>query len=465
LNPLRTVWRFWVEPVGVEPMAAFRIAIALVLLVDTGFSLLPNLALWYTPEGLFSPGSASSWAYPLGNWPPDGDSMWRWSLISPEAGLNEIRLWCIGLMACGYLLLFGAASRLSALGCLLILSSFHARNPNIINAGDILLRCALFYLMLMPAGRAFSWDARALSRLGLARKSTSPAWPLRLGQIQLVVVYLFSGLEKLVNWPYGDWIDGEAVARSLRDPTLTRVDWFVNWPWQVFAPLTWATGLWELLFPLLVLFRLTRRWALAFGVMLHLSVFVLLEVTHFSFTTLAFYLLFVPPALLADLRGRDTVTGERRVFRVFYDTMCPVCRRARNTLARLDWFKRLQFIDLHDREACEPLLKGVSYADQLRQMYVLTPGGEVHGGFDAVRALAPALPPAWLFWPLWVALYLPGVTFAGRRVYHFIARNRFKYARCDDEVCSLHLKLLAGRTMDDEVIAQVIELRRRFKRV
>ena len=74
--------------------------------------------------------------------------------------------------------------------------------------------------------------------------------------------------------------------------------------------------------------------------------------------------------------------------------------------------------------------------------------------------MAPVLP---LCWPIVPLLWLPGVAFVGRRVYAFIARNRFRFAKCDNEFCSMHLKLLAGKEIDDAVIARVVELHTKYR--
>ena len=140
---------------------------------------------------------------------------------------------------------------------------------------------------------------------------------------------------------------------------------------------------------------------------------------------------------------------------VFYDGVCPICRKSRRTLERMDWLGRLRFEDIHDRSVAERELPEVSYADMLRQIYVKRADGSYFGGFECVRALAPVLP---LLWPIAPLLWLPGMRLIGSRMYKFIARNRFRYAKCDDEFCSLHLKLLAGKEVTDDNVRQVVEL-------
>ncbi|MBV6516204.1 MAG: hypothetical protein HPKKFMNG_01865 [Planctomycetes bacterium] len=444
---------FWFARLEAEPAAAFRVTLGCVLMFDVGVTFLPHLDQWFGPQGLYEAGELDWWLAQPG----------RWSLLDAHSDLAALRWAAVGLMVAAYGLIFGLGTRLCALAAFVLLTSFHHRNPNILNAGDILLRSGLFYLALMPSWRAWSLDRLLGRRLGWHAAPLLKAWPVRLAQIQLCLLYLFTGIEKCRPGLEGDWLSGDAVGRSLRFVTIARVDWFSGLPLWLGAPVTWLTLAWELAFGLLVLWQRTRPAALAFGVLVHAGIFATMEVTHFSFTILAFYWLFVPASVLMDMRGQSS-NGERRLLRVFYDTMCPVCNRARRTLQRLDWLGRLKFEDLHDRPLCEAALPGVTYADQLRAMYVLRPDGRHFAGFDALRALMPVLPLFWMLWPLWMLAWLPGFSHLGRALYRYIARNRFRYASCDSEVCSLHLKLLAGREMDDEVVRQVVALHERFSK-
>ncbi len=449
---------FWFKPLPAHPAAAFRIALGLVLMLDAGATLLPNVAQWFGPLGLYEASDYTWWI----------DRPGRWGMFEADTSVEVLRWAVIGLMASAYGLIFGLCTRLAALAAFVLLTSLHHRNPNILSAADILLRSGLFYLALMPSWRAWSLDRLMLGRLARVWTNFGPpaqafsAWSVRLAQVQLCLLYGFTGLEKAQHGFDGDWLNGSAIARSLRFVTIARVDWLSWVPVWATAPVTWLTLLWEIAFPLLIVWRRTRPATLAFGVLVHAGIFLTMEVTHFSFTILAFYWLFVPASVLMDMRGKSQ-DGTRRHYRVFYDTMCPVCNKARRQLTRLDWLGRLRFEDLHDRSLCEASLPGVSYADQLRAMYVLRPDGQFFSGFAAVRTLMPVLPIFWILWPLWMLAWLPGFSHVGAAVYRFIARNRFKYAACDSEVCSLHLKLLAGRELDEEVIAQVIALHERFR--
>jgi predicted DCC family thiol-disulfide oxidoreductase YuxK len=149
--------------------------------------------------------------------------------------------------------------------------------------------------------------------------------------------------------------------------------------------------------------------------------------------------------------GSDT--ADRSQYRVYYDTLCPICRRSRRTLERLDWRRRLVFRDIHDRETMQAELPGVTYNRALREMIVLAPSGKVTGGFDAFRTLARAIP---LWWPLLPLLYVPGVPFLGRRIYRWVARNRYRLLACENDICSLHLRAHSQDNLDEAEIERIV---------
>lgn len=478
-----TFWKFWAHPVRAEPIAAFRISIGLVVALDTSLTLLPHTADWFGPDGL----------YPTVAYQYFVSSMWRWSIIDPAWSIEVLQILLALMILCGLLTALGLFTRGATIGLWVLLVSFHMRNPVILNGGDVLLRSAVFLLMLMPAGAAWSLDNAVRARLlrpvqpSVLRKTSAlffthavlwgevfrgeratgwiRPWSLRLAQLQLCIVYFFTGIDKLRgvspdSGAFGDWVGGHAVFKALNHGTISRFAIFGDLPWWLFAPATWLTLGWEILFPLLVLWRRTRWYALSFGVLLHVGIWLTMEVTHFSFTIMAFYWLFVPAVILMDMAGKSTGSVERRKYLLFYDGMCPICKKSQRTVKKLDWLGRFEYADVHDRELAERELPEVSYGDMLREMYVKRPDGKYFGGYDAFRAMAPVLP---LCWPLVPFMWLPGAKFIGKRIYKWVARNRYKYAKCDDEFCSLHLKLLAGNEVTDEVVAKIVDLHQKYR--
>ena len=147
------------------------------------------------------------------------------------------------------------------------------------------------FLFVGPSDRALSLDrARALRAAGASGSALGPtrvpAWPVRLLQIQVSVLYFVSGFWKVID---ASWQDGSALWVALASPTFTRFgapSWAPQWP---FAAGTMLVAWWELLFPALVAVPCARRIVLAFGAAFHLFILVFMNVGVFPLAMLALY--------------------------------------------------------------------------------------------------------------------------------------------------------------------------------
>jgi predicted DCC family thiol-disulfide oxidoreductase YuxK len=120
---------------------------------------------------------------------------------------------------------------------------------------------------------------------------------------------------------------------------------------------------------------------------------------------------------------------------VLYDGGCPLCRRSVRLLKRLDWLKRLHYQDCRDIANLPPSAVPLDPKRLLEEMHLVTPDRKrVLTGFAAFRWIAWRLPLAWPVAPL---LYLPGVPWLGRRLYLWVARNRYDLVPCKDGACEV----------------------------
>jgi len=292
LTPLA---RFWHQPVRAERLALMRILLALSLLTDQLFQYLPNLEEFFGPAGI-APQGLHDW-FQLKNW--------RWPILlfnsdSPWVVYPLFTIW----VAVTALWLVGWHTRLMNAAVWLLTLAFITRNPNILNGGDDTLQVGLFLLLLSPCGRALSLDAWLRHRRkGTTGPEYTVAWPVRVIQIQLCVIYLTTGLAKLVltgwgehGWrPDGTWWDGTSVHYVLNYVTMSRWSFTqMPLPLWITAILTYTSVWWEVFFSVLVLFRRTRGFALLFGLLFHLGIYFTIEVGWFSFYTLSFYGVWVP---------------------------------------------------------------------------------------------------------------------------------------------------------------------------
>lgn len=270
--PSVAVRRWLFSPLDTAPIAALRIACGLLVLGWT-VSLLPDVNAFLSDDGLTrsAVGGTRGW--------------WSVDLVSPWAAVGL-------LLVAALALLVGWHTRVAAVLVWLLLIAVQRRDVYMLNSGDLLLRELAFYLALMPAGEVWSLDARR-------RGSSSPRapWGLRLLQVQVSLVYLFSVVAKL----HGDtWQDGSAVGRAVQLADLQRflIPQSVATSVTASALLTYGTlvvegalvfGLWLPRF----------RWVvMAAGVSIHLGIEATLLIGWFSLTVISCYLAFVPPETL-----------------------------------------------------------------------------------------------------------------------------------------------------------------------
>jgi hypothetical protein len=277
-------WAF--DPVDTAPMAAVRIACGLIT-IGWVVSFLPDVNAFLADDGLTAHGVGGT----RGWWTLDG----LLDVLTPYGALGV-------LAAAGIALTLGWHTRIAAVLVPFLLIVIQRRDVYVLNSGDLLLRELAIYVALMPAGEVWSLDARR-------RGSSSPRapWGLRMLQIQVSLIYLFSVAAKL----HGDtWQDGSAVGRAVQLGDLQRVliPQSIATSVTMSALLTYGTlivegalvfGLWLPRF----------RWVvMAAGVSIHLGIEATLLIGWFSFAILSTYLAFVPAE---NLRTAVAYAGRR----------------------------------------------------------------------------------------------------------------------------------------------------------
>ncbi|MEL7122053.1 MAG: HTTM domain-containing protein [Bacteroidota bacterium] len=84
---------------------------------------------------------------------------------------------------------------------------------------DIFLHISMFYLMVMPSGKALSLDVK------LGRLVSEPSWDVTLSirvlQIHMCLAYLSAGFEKMLA---ADWWNGNVLWRSVVQPEFRQFD-------------------------------------------------------------------------------------------------------------------------------------------------------------------------------------------------------------------------------------------------
>jgi predicted DCC family thiol-disulfide oxidoreductase YuxK len=123
-------------------------------------------------------------------------------------------------------------------------------------------------------------------------------------------------------------------------------------------------------------------------------------------------------------------------FIVFYDGRCRLCEHSRQSLQALDSTDSLQFVDINNtvEMAAHPAVDPQAARGQI---HVLNAKNHLTGGYDALVELAPVLPS---LRPLSPLLRWKPIRAIGRRLYGWIARNRYRFGgaiECDT-ACDVH---------------------------
>lgn len=288
-------------------LAAFRIALGLVILVDLGLRA-RNLTTFYTDAGVF-PRSALAEAYPLSA---------RLSLHALSGAAWAVAALFVVAAVAAVALAVGHRTRLATAVSLLLLASLQARNPFVLNAGDKLLVHLLAAGLFCPLGARWSVDA-ARGRAppgGSSREDeetetdrfVGPASALLLALV--VVVYVANAVEKFrgTAWPAGEAVGQVFRLTYLHGP----VGGLLPEAPALYAAATYGWLALLVASPLLVASAGRVRAALA-GTLLaaHLSMALTLQLGVFPLISATSLLSFFPPFVWDRVEAIVAQTSER----------------------------------------------------------------------------------------------------------------------------------------------------------
>jgi hypothetical protein len=298
----RFVRDFFLTKESALKVAVFRIAFGIALLI-TELLWLPNLQAYFSDSGYFPSNLIQGQLGPL-----------YISVLHYVYSPSAINLIFAFLMVATVLFIFGIWSRPLSVLIWILLLSFEHRDLLVTYGGDRLLRILAFYVMFLRT------DAALVPKF--ARPSQEnwspgvPGWPMRLIQVQIAMVYLFTAILKLRD-PL--WIAGTAVYWTMNNLNfgLFNFLWLGHYGWLVNLA-TFGTIAVELSFAFLIWRSSTRRPMLLAGALIHVGIMFTMNVILFSQIMLLLYVAFLTED---DLRwavrflrttGRRIRTGARR---------------------------------------------------------------------------------------------------------------------------------------------------------
>ena len=118
----------------------------------------------------------------------------------------------------------------------------------------------------------------------------------------------------------------------------------------------------------------------------------------------------------ASRRIEQTAGMPARVV-IWYDSACPICSREIAIMRRLDWLKRIEFVDLHALGADCPLDPAILLA----RFHAQDVDGRVMSGAEAFGLMWRQIP---LLWPLGQLVRIPAVLALVERAYEQFLRWR-----------------------------------------
>lgn len=262
------VERFFLAPARHTPLAALRMGLATVLLVQAAM-IAPAFHDLYDRAGIVQ-GALSDALAPRGL-PHLG---WLIGLLRPLGVADStVVLGCATLYVLALLaLLVGWKTRVAAFTAWLTHLTLMTSSSTTDYGADLFANVFLFHLTWMPSGAVLSLDRLKRRHRGLA--GPDPSWlarlSLRVVQIQLCIAYLNSGLEKAKGPP---WWNGAAMWQSLMLPDYQQIDfsWLAQHSFIAVAA-GWMVLFIEIGYPVLIWPKLTRKLMVIAVVALHLGI-------------------------------------------------------------------------------------------------------------------------------------------------------------------------------------------------
>lgn len=291
--------RFWFAPTDPATLSLIRV-LAGGMLLYTHFIWSFDLAGFIGPDG-YTPVDLLRGTIHAAPVTPDAPTPASpWSIWSIFFWIKPMWLvWTVHVLALiVFLFLFlGLFSRTAAvLGYLLAVSYVHRVTPGAYFGLDKTNCMIAMYLMLGPCGARYSLDRLWKLRKGTAvdpPPSASANLAIRLMQVHLCVMYLFSGLAKMegTTWQMGTAVWWSAASYEYQSLDLT---WLAGWPMLV-AILTHATVFWEAYYCCLVWNRFTRPLVLWMAVAVHGGIAMFLGMITFGLAMIFANLSFLKP--------------------------------------------------------------------------------------------------------------------------------------------------------------------------
>ncbi len=307
--------------IDLRSLAAFRIGVAGVLLVDLWYRS-REITAYFTDQGVL-PRTARIELAELGR---EFGMQHQWSLHMMSGDWwEQAFLFCVAAFFAIWMLI-GYRTRLAAFVSWLLLMSLDGRNPDILNSGDILLRCMLLWSLFLPMGARFSIDSLFTKSIpALPRRVLSTASVALL--LQLCMMYWFSSACKMksIDDMLSPWTHGySAVYYALNcDAYTSRIGlWLRQFP-TTMQFLT-VSSLWlEIVGPMLAFMPWQTRWfrggVVGVFIAFHICLGMVLTIGLFPIICIVSWFAFIPSEFWEWIEQRAS-TGRSQISQMRHRT-------------------------------------------------------------------------------------------------------------------------------------------------
>ena len=295
--------KFWFEPTDLTGVALTRIAFGLTLFFTYIFRF-ENLNL-LTTDALVTQDKA------LFLYPEFMRPSFSWTFWPDSLTFSMHILFCLLIL----LWTFGVGGRILGIFLWILHMGFIQRNYAIVFGADVMAAVFLFYLVFIKTPGSIKNFSLLKDPKNFLNKNKETDWLslsfYRLLQIQMCVVYAYTGFEKLKG---STWWDGTALWSVFANPQMVWIDMsFIQKIPLVIPIIAFLTIVFEIYFPAAVLNKKTRVPWLLTGVSFHIGIAFLMQLWSFSFVMLAIYFIYLSPEEIKNLfnhfRNKKVIKG------------------------------------------------------------------------------------------------------------------------------------------------------------
>lgn len=211
----------------------------------------------------------------------------------PDSWMGVMHVLLVALLG---LLTLGIGGRWLMWAAWILDMGFIQRNYSVNFGADIIASLLLFYMCFTESCERLSILNIFRDKRSLSKSDILSSLMIRMMQVQISVLYAYTGWEKLKG---ASWWDGTALWSVMANPQMTTMnyDFLRHIPW-IMPIMGYATILFETYFPVMIVWNKTRTFWLIAGVFFHCGIGLFMGLGNFALVMLSTYFLFIDPSIM-----------------------------------------------------------------------------------------------------------------------------------------------------------------------